>query len=93
MKEFSKRLLVFSWAVTIILTVLTIRMSVKGLPLDAMLVITPLAWTESTTLSGFYLWKAKNENRAKYAQKFLKEFARDWGPETALRVAEIVLKD
>ena len=91
--EFSKKLLIFSWTVTLTLTGLTIWMSLSGIPVDAMTVITPLAWAESTTQTGFYHWKAKNENRAKYAQRFLRDIAKEWGPETALRMAEIVLKD
>ena len=91
--EFSKKLLYFSWAVTLVLTALTIWMSMKAIPVDAMLIITPLAWTETGVSTGYYYWKSKNENRAKYAQRFLKEIATEWGPETAVRVAEIVLKD
>ena len=93
MKEFSKKLLVFSWAVTLILTAITIWLSLKGLSTDALYIIAPLAWAEATTQTGFYHWKAKNENRAKYAQQFLKEISQEWGPETAIRMAEIVLKD
>lgn len=91
--EFSKKMLVFSWLVTIILTVLTIVFSLKGLHTDAMYVIAPLAWAETATATGYYFWKAKNENRAKYAQQFLERLADKWGTEAALRVAEIVLKD
>lgn len=91
--EFSKKLLYFSWAVTLILTMLTIWLSLKAMPTDAMLIITPLAWTETGVSTGYYYWKAKNENRAKYAQRFLREFAKEFGPETAVRMAEIVLKD
>lgn len=91
--EFSKKLLFFSWLVTLILTVDTILMSLQSLPLDAMIVITPLAWTETGVATGYYYWKSKNENRAKYAQKFLREIAKEWGADTAVRMAEIVLKD
>lgn len=91
--EFSKKLLIFSWTVTLILTVLTVWMSQNAMPLDAMMVVTPLSWAASDVVTGFYLWKAKNENRAKYAQRFLHDIAREWGPETAIRMAEIVLKD
>lgn len=92
--EFSKKLLIFSWTVTLILTVLTVWMALTGRPgVDTMSVITSLSWAESTTQTGFYHWKAKNENRAKYAQRFLHDIAREWGPETAIRMAEIVLKD
>lgn len=91
--EFSKKLLFFSWAVTLILTGLAIWFSLKYLPLDALTVIVPLAWAETGTATGYYFWKAKNENRAKYAQKFLRDIANEWGAETALRISEIVLKD
>lgn len=91
--EFSKKLLFFSWAITLILTVLSIWFSIACLPMDAMTVIVPLTWAETGTATGYYYWKAKNENRAKYAQKFLKEFTKEWDTETALRISEIVLKD
>ena len=91
--EFSKKLLICSATVTAILTTLTIWMSQTGRPLDAMLVITPLSWTETGAATGFYFWKAKNENRAKYAQQFLREITEGWDAETAIRIAEIVLKD
>lgn len=91
--EFSKKLLYFSWGVTLVLTVMLILFSVKTLPLDALTVVTPLSWTETGTATAFYYWKSKNENRTKYGQLFLQEFAEKWGSEVAIRMAEIVLKD
>ena len=91
--EFSKKLLIFSWSMTIVLTALSIYLSLKVLPMDAMYTCVPLAWAETATATGYYFWKSKNENRAKYAQKFLKSFATEYGSETAVRMAEIVLKD
>ena len=44
-------------------------------------------------VGALYLWKAKNENRAKYAQKFVKQFANTYGIDAAIRIAEVVLKD
>lgn len=37
--------------------------------------------------------EGKNENRAKYAQKYMDKWAEKYGPEAAARIAEIVLKD
>lgn len=91
--EFSKKMLFFSWSVTLILTALSIYFSLESMPMDALYVITPLSWAETGTATGFYFWKAKNENRAKYAQRFLKEVSKEWGTETAIRISEIVLKD
>lgn len=91
--EFSKKLLFFSWGITLVLTVLTIGFSLKQLPIDALIVIAPLSWAETGTATAFYYWKAKNENRAKYGQAFVREYAEQLGPEVAVRMAEIVLKD
>lgn len=91
--EFSKKLLILSWSVTLILTVLAFWFSVMLLPTDALFVIAPLSWAETGTATAFYFWKSKNENRAKYAQKFLRDFSKDHGADIAIRMAEIVLKD
>ena len=91
--EFSTKLLFFSWFVTLVLTLVAIIFSVKCLPMDAMIVIAPLSWAETGTATAYYYWKAKNENRAKYAQKFLRNMANEWDTEIVVRMAEIVLKD
>ena len=91
--EFSKKLLYFSWGVTLVLTSVLIWFSIKLLPLDALLVVTPLSWAETGTATAFYYWKSKNENRTKYGQMFLREFSEKWGADIAVRMAEIVLKD
>lgn len=91
--EFSKKLIYFSWGVTLVLTVMLILFSVKALPLDGLIVVTPLSWAETGTSTAFYYWKSKNDNRSKHGQAFLREFAEKWGSDVAIRMAEIVLKD
>ena len=91
--EFSKKLLIYSAMATFVLSILTIYFSVKQLPLDGLNIVTPLSWAETGAATGFYYWKSKNDNRAKYAQRFIREFANEWGADTAVRIAEIVLKD
>lgn len=91
--EFSKKLLLFSWAVTIVLTILTVVFPAACIPADGLYVATPLSWTETAAATGFYYWKAKNDNRAKYAQRFIKKFAEEYGIDAALRLSEVVLKD
>lgn len=91
--EFSKKLLYFSWVITLILTALLVYSSLASLPFDGLVTVASLAWAETGVSTGYYYWKAKNENRAKYAQKFLKEIANKWDVDTAVRLAEIVLKD
>lgn len=91
--EFSKKLLLFSWAVTTILTALTIIFPAACIPADGLYVATPLSWAETAAATGFYYWKSKNDNRAKYAQRFVKRFADEYGIDAALRLSEVVLKD
>ena len=82
-----------SWAVTLIFSALAALFPVFGISADGVETIAPLAWAEVTALNGFYVWKAKNENRAKYAQRFIAEIAEKYGIESAALIAETVLKD
>ena len=61
-----------------------------GLPLVE---ITLAVIAETTASSGFYLWKAKNENRSKYALKYIKSLPEAYTAEEKARFLEIVLKD
>lgn len=85
--EFSKKLPVLSWAVALIITALACASN------EGAQVALPYSWAEVTAVQAFYLWKAKNENRHKYAMQYVDQIARDHGMEAALRVAEIVLRD
>ena len=91
--ETTKILLMLSWAVTLIFSALAALFPVFGIFAEGVGVIAPLAWAEVTALNGFYVWKAKNENRAKYAQRFISEIADKYGIESAALIAETVLKD
>lgn len=91
--EFSKKILLCSSFITLILSAMLIWFSVKSYPLDGLIVVTPLSWTETGAATAFYYWKSKNENRAKYGQLFMKQFASKYEPEIAVRIAEVVLKD
>ena len=73
--ETTKILLVLSWAVTLIFSALAALFPVFGISAEGVETIAPLAWSEVNSLKGFYVWKAKNENRAKYAQRFIAEIA------------------
>ena len=86
MMEFSKFWLIGNTAVSLLLILLCIF----GLQIVE-ITVTQLAMT--TAAGGFYYWTAKNENRAKYAQKYMDKWAEKYGPEAAARIAEIVLKD
>lgn len=40
-----------------------------------------------------YAWKEKAANRSKYAMQYVDKIADTYGPETAIRISEIVLQD
>lgn len=84
--EFSKKWMLGSAAISLLLIIAC----TLGADLQE---ITLAVIAETTACTGFYLWKAKNENRAKYAQKYMDKWAEKYGPEAAARIAEIVLKD
>ena len=91
--EYSKGLTTLSWAVAMSLTALAVVLPAFGVSIEGIHTALPYSWGEVTAVQGFYLWKAKNENRHKYAMKYVDKIARVHGIETALRIAEIVLKD
>ena len=71
MREYSKRILAFSYALLIVLLLLLLAAEEK----EALGGIV-CAWiAECGAATGFYFWKAKNENRSKYAMKFVRELA------------------
>nr|DAI18260.1 MAG TPA: hypothetical protein [Caudoviricetes sp.] len=84
--EFSKKWLLGSGIASAILVILC----AFGLPLVE---IALALIAETTASSGFYLWKAKNENRSKYAIRYIKSLPETYTAEEKARFLEIVLKD
>lgn len=77
--EFSKKLIIFSYTVLFILLVLYFVVEDKSSWATIV-----CAWiAECGAATAFYLWKSKNENRAKYAQRFLTKFADKYGADVA----------
>lgn len=91
--EFSKKMLVLHIFISVILCGITVAGTLLEWDVNAVAVLAGTSLVTDGTWGGFYLWKSKNENRAKYAQRFLKQFAGQYGADVALRAAEIVLKD
>lgn len=96
--ETSKKLLYLSYLMAIILIIIVVTTTFMQLD-NTNLVIVAGAWiTECAAYSGFYLWKAKNENRSKYAQRFIqkdyvKDLIKEYGADSAIRILETILKD
>lgn len=91
--EFSKKMLVLHIVISVTLCAVTVVGIFLGVDVTAIAVLAGTSFVTDGAWGGFYLWKSKNENRAKYAQRFLKQFADRYGADVALRAAEIVLKD
>lgn len=91
--EFSKKMLMIHILISIALCSVTIIGTFRGMDVTAVSALAGASLLTDGTWGGFYLWKSKNENRAKYAQRFLTRFAGQYGADIALRAAEIVLKD
>lgn len=95
-RSYTKRLLGFFATVAVILTAATLFLAFRHEPdynaLSAMESLT-IAWLGGTSVfTGFYCWKSKNENRAKYGQLFIRELAEKHGIEAAARFYEITVK-
>lgn len=50
-------------------------------------------WAAWATYGGFYQWKSKCENRAKYAQKFIDSLADKYGIDAIAPIAQSVIQD
>ena len=91
--EFSKKMLVLHICISVLLCITTIVGTLTDHDVTAIAALAGTSFVVDGTWGGFYLWKSKNENRVKYAQKFVRLFAKEYGVENAIRLAEIVLKD
>lgn len=91
--EFSKKMLVLHVCVSILLCIVTVVGTLTDHDVTAIAVLAGTSFVTDGAWGGFYYWKSKNENRAKYAQRFITRFADKYGAEIACRIAEIVLKD
>lgn len=92
--ETSKKILAGSWAAAITLTIIVVVGAfIPGADMSQVTILAGSAWAELTAAHGFYYWKAKNENRAKGAQKLVKQLAEQYGIDAAARFAEIIFKD
>ena len=67
--EFSKKILLVSWITTTIVILLAFILMWYTKDLSPLTVIIGGLFTEIATGTGFYYWKAKNENMAKFNQK------------------------
>ncbi len=91
--EFSKIALMLQYVVSFLLVATTVIGTLIGCDVTAVAAIAGTSILVDGYATKHYYWKARNENRAKYAQEFVKSFAETYGIEAAIQLAETVLKE
>nr|DAG62061.1 MAG TPA: hypothetical protein [Bacteriophage sp.]DAO30925.1 MAG TPA: hypothetical protein [Caudoviricetes sp.]DAR23350.1 MAG TPA: hypothetical protein [Caudoviricetes sp.] len=87
--EWSKKILIFSYLMLGVFIIIFLAVEDKTAAATVL-----CGWiVECGGATAFYFWKAKNENRSKYALKFVRELADKYGLDATARIIESVLKD
>ena len=87
--EWSKKILIFSYLMLGVFIIIFLAVEDKTAAATVL-----CGWiVECGVATAFYFWKAKNENRSKYALKFVRELADKYGLDATARIIESVLKD
>ena len=90
----SKKVLVTSWATTILLT-LTCLLAFFMTPKDTtpLATVAGLSWGVTAAVTAVYSWKAKAENKIKLTNIMVKELADKYGIEAVVSLLGISLSD
>ena len=91
--ETSKLILIVDLAIAVAVTASVLIGERSGYDMTSSAIVAGLWDAQLAVAVGFYYWKAKNENRAKYAQTLVKELADKYGMDSVARIAEIILRD
>ena len=87
--EWSKKILIFSYLMLGVFIIIFLAVEDKTAAATVL-----CGWiVECGGATAFYFLKAKNENRSKYALKFVRELADKYGLDATARIIESVLKD
>lgn len=87
--EWSKKILIFSYLMLGVFIIIFLAVEDKTAAATVL-----CGWiVECGGATAFYFWKAKNENRSKYALKFVRKLADKYGLDATARIIESVLKD
>ena len=93
---YSKKIVIVSYTATLLLT-LAVFLCVVFLPADTDLsplaAVTALAWGESTTATGFYFWKAKNEKKLQLIERMTEKWADKYGIDAVTALAGIIINE
>lgn len=91
--DFSKKMLIVQYTISLMLIAVTIVGTLTDHDVTAIAVLAGSSVLADGSTTAFYFWKARTENRAKYAQQFVKQFAQEYGFEAAISLSEAVFRD
>lgn len=89
----SKLILLIDFVIALMLTGVVIHGAYNGVDMSYVATISGLWDAQLGIAVGFYYWKAKNENRSKYAMKLVRDLAEKYEIENVVTLTEIILKD
>lgn len=89
----SKKIIVASYVITILLTALCVAGIWAGLDTTPLVTLACCAWAETTAANAFYFWKAKCENRIKLTKSMVQSMGEKYGIDAVARIAEITLSN
>lgn len=90
----SKKGLVVIFGSAILTTITIIMLTIQGTSdLTVLGEVCTALWAAAGAYSAFYLWKAKTENKSKYAQAFINEMADKYGIENITPIIQSILED
>lgn len=91
--EFSKKILITNWVVTLVLTGLVAALSIAQIDCTEVSAMAALSWTALGVDQAFYSWKAKSENKIKLTKTMMMEWADAYGAETVVELVGTLLSD
>lgn len=90
----SKKVLVTSWATTLLLTVISLlAFFLTDKDITPLGTLTGLSWGVTAAVTAVYSWKAKAENKIKLTNTMVKELADKYGIEAVVSLLGISLSD
>lgn len=91
--SFSKLVYIVMLSVSVLLTLSALVGYICGETYAASLTTLTTVWVGASAVYGaFYAWKAKTENRSKYAQLWVSGLAERYGIDSVIKIVEIILR-
>lgn len=90
----SKKVLVTSWATTILLTVISLlAFFLTDKDVTPLVTLCGLSWGVTAAVTAVYSWKAKAENKIKLTNTMVKDLADKYGIDAVVSLLGITLSD